>query len=378
MLMKRDEFSKLEESLKELRDQQKELLEKVEAVTTEEELEEIQNESEKLDKEVEELEEERTKTEEEIQNLTHQLEELNRSSEKKKEVQKMEKVRNEEMELEVRGLIDFLNSKGEKREGIKVSDIGAIVPKTIMYTAQEEIKTTYDLSNAVNVVPVYTAGGTYAYSKKVSASFASVDELTANPDLAKPVLSNIQWNIKTYRGSLPFSNESIQDAPQLKNLIASTISQYALNTKNKVIADVLKTATAKKVNSVDALKALVNVDLDPAYNKVIIATQSGFNYLDTLKDGNGRYLMQDDVTSPTGKTILGMPIWVIADNLLGAQGDSKAFIGDAKRFVSLFDRLELQLGWVTNETYGQQMMGAMRMDCKAVDTKAGFFVTLEK
>ena len=36
-------------------------------------------------------------------------------------------------------------------------------------------------------------------------------------------------------------------------------------------------------------------------------------YLRTLKDANGRYLMQDDVTSEFGTTLLGKPVFV-SDN----------------------------------------------------------------
>lgn len=374
--LKRDALSTQDEALKLLREKQEEILGAVEAVEKEEDLEAVQADAEKLDSEIEEAEEKRSALEAEIKSMEDELAELNRSVTKKKEVQNMVDVtKSEQEEKEVRGLIDYLNSRGEKRDGITTTDVGAIIPKQIIYNPQDEVKTTYDLSQAVDVVPVSTAGGTYAVAKKVDAAFASVEELAANPELAKPGLNTVDWALKTYRGTLPFSNEAIQDAPQLNALLNSTISQYMLNTKNKLISDAIKTATPKAVTNVDELKHIVNVDLDPAYSKVVIASQSAFQFLDTLKDKNDRYLLQDSIASVTGKVILGMPVWVVSDTLLGEAGGANAFVGDAKRFVKLFDRLQATIGWVTNEVYGQQLMGAMRMDAKVADAAAGFFVT---
>lgn len=374
--LKRDALSTQDEALKLLREKQEEILGAVEAVEKEEDLEAVQADAEKLDSEIEEAEEKRSALEAEIKSMEDELAELNRSVTKKKEVQNMVDVtKSEQEEKEVRGLIDYLNSRGEKRDGITTTDVGAIIPKQIIYNPQDEVKTTYDLSQAVDVVPVSTAGGTYAVAKKVDAAFASVEELAANPELAKPGLNTVDWALKTYRGTLPFSNEAIQDAPQLNALLNSTISQYMLNTKNKLISDAIKTATPKTVTNVDELKHIVNVDLDPAYSKVVIASQSAFQFLDTLKDKNDRYLLQDSIASVTGKVILGMPVWVVSDTLLGEAGGANAFVGDAKRFVKLFDRLQATIGWVTNEVYGQQLMGAMRMDAKVADAAAGFFVT---
>ena len=100
-----------------------------------------------------------------------------------------------------------------------------------------------------------------------------------------------------------------------------------------------------------------------------------FAALDKVKDKEGNYMLQTDVTSPTGKSFAGKPIYEVEDKLLGNEGEMKAFIGDIKEFVTLFDRLQVTVQWTDNAAYGQLLGSAVRFDVKKVDGDAGFFVT---
>ncbi|NBK69327.1 phage major capsid protein, partial [Streptococcus equi] len=85
---------------------------------------------------------------------------------------------------------------------------------------------------------------------------------------------------------------SIDDADvDLVGIVAETIGQMKVNTTNDAIAKVLKTFEAKAgVETLDDIKKILNVDLDPAYNVSFIVSQSFYQSMDTLKDENGRYL----------------------------------------------------------------------------------------
>ena len=137
----------------------------------------------------------------------------------------------------------------------------------------------------------------------------------------------------------------------------------------------MKTFDAKTVTNLDELKAILNVALDPAYQVSFEASQSFYNILDTLKDKNGRYLLQESIISPSGKVALGKAINVLPDEMLGASTEAKAFVGDPKRGVLFVDRLEIGLRWVENDIYGQYLQAVMRFDVKKADAKAGYFVT---
>ncbi|MFD0897322.1 phage major capsid protein [Loigolactobacillus binensis] len=261
-------------------------------------------------------------------------------------------------------------------DGISSPDAKPVIPVAISYTPQRELQTSVDLKQFTNVFAATTASGQYPILKNTTATLTSVAELEKNPALAKPEFANVDWKIQTYRGAIPLSQESIDDAVvDLVGIVGENANQQKQNTTNGAVATVMKGFTAKSVNTLDDLKHINNVDLDPAYERVIVATQSFYNWLDTLKDGNGRYLLQDSIVSPSGKTVLNMPIFVIADTLFGVAGEAHAFIGDVKRAVIFANRSDVTVRWVDSEIYGQYLQVATRFDAKPADKKAGFFLT---
>ena len=272
----------------------------------------------------------------------------------------------------------YIASKGEIRAGLTTVDNEAILPKDIVYSAEKELKTVVDLRQFVDVIPVTTMSGTYPVLENVSEVFPTVEELEKNPELAKPKFNKVDYKIQTRRGALAISQEDIDDAVNVDGIVADQMAQRDINTSNAAILEKTKTMTAKTISSFDDIKKMLNVDLDPAYSKVIVASQTFFNWLDTLKDNNGRYLLQDSITSASGKVLSGnVPVAVVPDTQLGKQGDSVAFVGDLKRAVKFFDRKQLSLRWMDNDIYGQYLAGVMRFDTQVADTKAGFFVTQE-
>ena len=258
-------------------------------------------------------------------------------------------------------------------DGVKKTDVAPVSSEEILYTPQREVKTVVDLKPFTTVYQAKKASGKYPVLQRATTKMVSVAELEKNPALAKPEFVDVDWAITTYRGAIPLSQESIDDADvDLVSLVSESISQIKVNTTNDAIATVLKTFTAKTVANLDEIKALLNGGFDPAYNVSLIVSQSFYQALDTLKDGNGRYLLQDDITAVSGKTLLGKPVFVLSDEVLGA---NKAFVGDFKRGVLFADRKDLGLRWADNEIYGQYLQAVLRFGVTKVDEKAGFYVT---
>ena len=261
-------------------------------------------------------------------------------------------------------------------DGVKKADTTKITSEELVTTPIREIKTTVDLKPFTTIYPAKKASGKYPILKKATSKMVSVAELEKNPKLAKPEFEQVDWSVETYRGAIPVSQESVDDADvDLISIVAETVSQIKVNTTNAAIADVLKSFTAKTVANVDDIKKILNVDLDPAYDVAFVVSQSFYQILDTLKDGNGRYLLQDSITAVTGKVLLGKPVFVLSDEILGASGEAKAFVGDFKRGVLFADRKDLGLRWADNEIYGQYLQAVLRFGVKKVDAKAGYFVT---
>lgn len=321
-----------------------------------------------------------TPTIEKVEELTEEeLEEEKEKNKRKGAKRSMAKLnQNPETNEEVLAFEQYMKSKGAKRDNVKSDDVGVTIPEDIKYIPEKEVKTVQDLSELVEKTSVSTASGKYPILKRANAKFNTVAELEKNPELARPEFETINWEVETYRGAIPISQEALDDSvANLTAIVSENINEQKINTLNEKIGDVLKAFNPTSVSDVDDLKAIINVKLDPGYDRQIICTQSFYQKLDTLKDGNGRYLLQDSIINTAGNTVLGMNVTVVRDDLLGENGDALAFIGDVKRGVLFADRTDVSVQWIENEIYGKYLMGAFRFDVKQADKNAGFFVTFE-
>lgn len=286
--------------------------------------------------------------------------------------------KNPEQDLKIQGFEEYMKSKGAKRDNVKSDDVGVTIPEEIKYIPEKEVKTVQDLSELVTKTSVSTASGKYPILKRADDKFHTVEELEKNPELAKPKFETVAWEVATYRGAIPISQEALDDSiANLTQIVQDNIQEQKINTLNEKIGAVLKQFNPTTVSNVDDLKAITNVQLDPGYNRRIVCTQSFYQKLDTLKDGNGRYLLQDSIINTAGNTVLGMNVTVVRDDLLGQNGDAVAFVGDLERAVLFADRTDISVQWIDNDIYGKYLMGAFRFDVKQADANAGYFVTFE-
>ena len=291
------------------------------------------------------------------------------------------KQKEEKKENRTRSIENYIRSHGTVREaGLVTGDIGAMIPEEIIYNPEAEVNSVTDLSALVTKTPATTGSGTYPILKRATAVMNSVAELEGNPALAKPEFENVTWKIATYRGAIPISEESIQDTQvPLMPVIQKNASEQRLNTLNKAISAKLVAFNAKASTTdtvADDLKHVLNVDLDPAYDKTIVVSQSAYQVLDTLKDKEGRYLLQESITAASGLTLFGKSVVVVNDELLGQVGEAHIWVGDLKRAILYVNRVDTQISWVKNEIYGQYLGLAMRFDVEVADKSAGYFVTV--
>lgn len=289
------------------------------------------------------------------------------------------RIRNESLRFEGQEevLVPMNEAVNPTQDGLKKVGTEKVTSKEIVTTPIREVKTVLDLKQFVTVHKASKGEGSYPILKQATSKMVSVEELEKNPALAKPEFTDVAWKVKTYRGAIPLSQEAIDDADvDLLAIVAEAATQIKVNTTNDAIGGVLKTFEAKEAADLDAIKSILNVDLDPAYNVSFVVSQSFYQKLDTLKDKNGRYLLQDSIVSASGKVFLGHPVFVVADTVLGEAGEAKAFVGDVQRAVLFANRVDLGLRWTDNEIYGQYLQAVVRFDVKKADAKAGYFVTM--
>ncbi|EAG8241312.1 phage major capsid protein [Listeria monocytogenes] len=376
---KRGELEELETRSKSFKEQEGVLTRALEEAKTEEEVETVEKSVDELETEKEKLEKERDELTAKIEELEKELEEANdkpnasKDEEKGEGEERMKKYKDKEVRSAVN---TFIRTKGQTRSGLVSTDAGVIIPEEIIYSPEKEVKTVTNLAELVSKTKVSTASGKYPILKRATARLNSVPELEANPQLAKPEFEQINWEVVTYRGAIPISQESIDDAAvDLVSIVSENAQEQKINTTNYAISEVLKTFTAKAVTDTDDIKQILNVTLDPAYERNAVVSQSFLQWVDTLKDSDGQYILHRDITSPSGTSLFGIKLEVVNDELLGLAGEAHAFLGDLKRAVLFADRVDITARWVDNEIYGQYLQVGTRFDVKQADSNAGYFLT---
>lgn len=384
---------KLEEYLtkrSELKEEAEQLERALDEVSTDEEMKDVEESADELTKQLDEVNAEIKALEEEKQKLEDELaaieedeqpqEETDEAERGAKQMPKREKIKNnEEMAYQERAK-KAINGYVRKQEravtGFKTTDGEVLIPEELLQAYKKPIDQV-DLKQYVRTVKVNSKNGSLPVIKRAEGTMNTVEELAANPELAKPTFTEVKYDVKTYRGYVPVSQEIIDDADyDVTGLIAESINDQTLNTTNKAIADVVKTLTPKKVTGVDGLKDLINKDIKKVYNVKLYVSASLYAALDKLKDKNGRYLLQDSITAASGKMLLGKEVVVLDDDVIGTNaGDMVGFVGDLAAAVTYFDRVQTTVRWTDNEIYGQLLSGVTRFDVQKVDTDAGFYIT---
>lgn len=268
--------------------------------------------------------------------------------------------------------------KGNKRDmtqGFKENPDGsAVIPQQILNMAKVPNDPT-QLASYVNRVTVEAPSGRIPVLAKATATLATADELAENPAIANATISKVDYALETLRGQLPVSMEMVQDYHDITGILTQYVDQVKKNTEQKEIGAILQTATAVSASSLDDIKKAFNELINYGDDRKFVVTVSMFNALDTMKDNEGRYLLKDDVTAATGKTLLGAEIIIVPDTILGNAGDMKMFVGSLKAFTTVAVKGEVSLNWTENRYFEQVLGCAIREDVVAVDTQAGKFIT---
>lgn len=271
--------------------------------------------------------------------------------------------------------------------------IGLTIPSDVRTAINELVRQFDSLQEYVNVERVITSNGSRVYEKW--SDITPLKELDAEdetiPDNDDPKLMLIKYLIKRYAGINTVTNSLLKDtAENIMAWLSKWISKKVVVTRNTKILkaiDGIDAAQKKEITDVDGIKDIVNEQLDPAIEatSMFLTNQSGYNVLDKVKRSDGSYLLQKDVTSPTGYTFLGKPIKKLSNRWL-PNGGTKAspkyplYIGDLREAVTLYDREQMSLlttniGGGAFETDTTKVRVIDRFDVQLVDEEALVFAT---
>lgn len=227
---------------------------------------------------------------------------------------------------------------------------GLTIPEDIQLQIRTLTRSFASLESLVNVENVTTSHGSRVYEKLADITpLKDLDDASALiGDNDDPELTVVKYLIHRYAGITTVTNTLLKDT--VDNIIQWLVNWAAKKdvvTRNAKILEVMGKAPKKPtISKFDDIKDLENNTLDPAIESTssFITNQSGYNILSKLKDANGRYLMQPDVTSPDKYLIDGKPVIRIADKWLpDVSGSHPLYFGDLKQGITLFDRQQMQI-----------------------------------
>lgn len=277
---------------------------------------------------------------------------------------------------EVRDFKEFLRTGEVKRDsaGFDSAAGEAILPTQVLDIMSQPQDPT-QLAQYVNRVEVSAPTGKLPVMSKVNSQLVTAAELAENPQIGNATITPVAYDVQTRRGQLPISLEMAQDYPNIVPLLSTYVNNIVASTEQHQVGLVLQQASPVSASSIDDLKDAYNIGLSNYSNRMWVLSESMFAALDKAKDANGRYLLEDSISSSTGKQFLGATCLVVADDVLGNKGDAKAFVGDLSAFVLEAIRGNVNLSWTRNEQFEQVLLAAIRSDYKVADSAAGKFIT---
>lgn len=245
----------------------------------------------------------------------------------------------------------FIRGKGLV-EGVD-EDGGYTVPEDVLTKIEHYKDVDYSLLQEIDVEKVNTNKGARTYQKKTQvATFVDIDE---NGEIANeieaPKFERISYNIQDRAGFMPVSNDLINDSDaNIVEIVTEWLGKADVATSNKKILELVAKKEETDLVDIDGIKKALNVTLGQAYKNgaKIYTNDDGLNYLDTLKDENGRPLLNPDPTAPAnlqlrcGTTVLS--IKVLPNKVFPTKTNKVPFIiGNLYDYAKKFERQTMNI-----------------------------------
>lgn len=299
------------------------------------------------------------------------------------EIEKEERALNEEKAFAdyIRGVV---NNRGTD-VNMTLTDNGAVIPTTI---ANRIIKKVY------NICPILEKSHKYNVKGNLELPYYDVDTQTINvawatefEDLEASAGKLDSISLSGYlAGALVKISRSLINNSQF-DIVAFVVDEMAYSIKRFIentllngsgsveglstLTNIKKVASSTEVTADELILAQGQVKDDFQANAIWIMSTDTRDYLRTLKDEVGRYLLNDDITAPFGKVLLGKPVYV-SDNMPDMTAGANAiYYGDMTGLATKFSEdMSIQ---VLREKYATQhavgVVGWLEFDSKVEDAQ---------
>lgn len=275
----------------------------------------------------------------------------------------------------------------ERANNMDKTNNGAVIPQTI---ANKIIKRVYDISPVLDRSSKYNIKGTLTipyYDESVthitvdyqtefeemasnSGKFTSSVTLTgflagALVKVSRSLINNSQFNIVDHVVDL------------MAEAIARWIDQQLLVGTNdsitglKTLTNSVTSASASAITADEVVKLHDKVKDVYQRDAIWVMSPATRTALRLLKDEMGRYLLQDDISSPFGTSLLGKPVYVSDQMPEIATGKTVIYYGDFKGLATKFsENISIE---VLRERFATQhavgVVAWFEMDAKVEDAQ---------
>ena len=278
-------------------------------------------------------------------------------------------------------------SEGSKADG------GYTVPEDIQTRINMRRSSRFSLIDLVDVETVTTEKGSRVFKKRSQQTgFTKVGEAGKIGKKDTPQFEIMEYEISKFAGWFGLTNELLDDSDaNITNVLVEWIGDESRVTRNILILAAIATKAKTAITGIDDMKKVINVDLGAAFKSTsrIITNDDGLQWLDTLKDGNNRYMLTP-VPNEVGSMRLAVGGTTIEVKVIGnddlpsdvkTTGKRKIpfIIGDLKEGIKFFDRKRLTISSSNVASAGdmnafeQDLMlfrAIEREDCRVKDEKA--------
>lgn len=297
--------------------------------------------------------------------------------------------------LELRAFENYVRGAviNERAGELAKGQNGAIIPTKV---SEMIIKKVYEISPILerslkfNVkgklqIPYYGADGSginVAYANEFVALTSSTGNFTsieldgylagALTKISRSLINNVEFDVVGF--IIDEMASAIARFIEHEMLIGTTGKVTGLSTLTNGI-----TAAAATAITADEVIRLHDSIVDRYHeNAIWIMSSATRTALRLLKDGENRYLLQDDISMPFGSSLLGKPVYV-SDNMPEMVSGAKAiFYGDMTGLVTKFsENMEIQVlreHFATEHADG--VIGWVEFDSKVVDQQKIAAITM--
>lgn len=274
-------------------------------------------------------------------------------------------------------------------------DGGFLVPEDIDRTIRERRRELSPLSEIFNVETTSTNSGWRVVDKAPTTGMTALTSEIPTGGIAQddqPEFAKVPYSLTTYGLIVPVSNELMSDeVANLFTYLGNWFAKKQIITENLLLKAKLEALTASNITAADdpigKVKSLLNKSLDPAISVLatILTNQDGYDYLDQLKDSDGRPMLQPDPTNATAMIFKGRRVKMVANSLLPSRtvtttGATKGdyyplYVGDFQQYATLFMRQNLEIvstdiGGNAFRSNSVEVRGIARMGVSTFDTDA--------